>query len=146
MTASNKSDAEQILSHIRSIFQAYLDKDRETIRRTHTDDWVGFQGPSTKIERGIEAYMVNAEKSLAQIDGTGFELLDTEVQIFDDLAIVYYVARYDYRDGQGHDGSVPLRSVDVYRRQSGEWIQIGSHIGTIPESGEWVSERTDSID
>jgi len=72
--------------------------------------------------------------------------LDTEVQIFDDIAIVYYVARYDYRDARGHEGSVPLRSVDVYRRRNGDWIQIGSHIGTIPESGEWVSEQADSID
>jgi len=146
MTTSQKSDSEQILAHIHSIFQAYLNKDRETIRKTHTKDWTGFQGPSTKIERGIEAYMVNAEKSLAEINGTGYELLDTEVQIYGDIGIVYYVARFDYRDAAGREGAVPLRSVDIYRRLNGEWIQIGSHIGTIPATGEWVSHTPDSID
>lgn len=53
---------ETVLAHIDDIFQAYLRKDREALRRTHTRDWVGFQGPSVKIERGIEDYMVNAEK------------------------------------------------------------------------------------
>lgn len=146
MSTSHKSDSEQILAHIRSIFQAYLRKDRETIRKTHTEDWVGFQGPSTKIERGIAAYMVNAEKSLSHLTGTGFEILDSEVQIYGDIGIVYYVARYDYRDDHGREGSVPLRSVDIYRRIDGEWIQAGSHIGVIPSVGEWVSDRPDSID
>jgi len=146
MSKPNESDADLILAHIHAIFQAYIRRDRETIRNTHTVDWTGFQGPSTKIERGIEAYMVNAEKSLSHLTGTGYEILDSEVQIYGDIGIVYYVARYDYRDADGHDGSVPLRSVDIYRRLGGEWIQIGSHIGTIPASGEWVSDEPGSID
>ena len=81
MTNVKSLDRKEILAHIDSIFRAYIRKDRKTIRDTHTPDWTGFQGPSTKIERGIEAYMVNAEKSLAQVDGTGYELLDHEIQI-----------------------------------------------------------------
>ena len=36
----------------------------------------------------IDDYMVNAEQSLRQLDGTGYELLDTEVRIYDGIGIV----------------------------------------------------------
>lgn len=137
MSNEHASDRAQILEHIQSIFQAYVNADRQALRRTHTADWTGFQGPSTGIERGIEAYMKNAEKSLSTWQGTGFELLDTEVQIYGDVGIVYYVARYDAKDPGGKAISIPLRSVDVYRRQRGHWIQAGSHIGVIPSAGNW---------
>lgn len=141
MKSTTGSDKEAILAHIHGIFQAYLRKDREAIRRMHTEDWVGFQGPSTKIERGITDYMVNADKSLQSLNGLGYELLDTEVQIYGDIALVYYVARYDYRDNTGHQGSLPLRSIDVYRRENGEWNQAGSHIGVIPHGGNWGDKQ-----
>ena len=132
-----KEDREQILQHIHTIFQAYVRQDRDTIRKTHTPDWTGFLGPSVRIERGIDAYMVNAEKSLQNLRGTGYELLDTEVQIYGDMALVYYIARYDYRNREGREGSIPLRSIDVYRREHGEWNQCGSHITPIPAGGDW---------
>ena len=128
---------EEILAHIRSIFEAYVRQDRDTIRATHTEDWTGFQGPSTKIERGIADYMVNAERSLENLKGTGYEILDTEVQLFGDIAIAYYVARYDYVDKDGRGGALPLRSVDIYRRAKTGWIQCGSHITPIPQGGAW---------
>lgn len=126
-----------ILEHIHSIFEAFLRKDREAIRRTHAHDWVGFLGPSTEIERGIGDYMKGAERSLESFHGTGYELLDTEVQIHGDTGIVYYTARYDYKDDEGNENSLRLRSVDVYRRAEGGWIQVGSHITPIPEGGSW---------
>jgi ketosteroid isomerase-like protein len=133
----DKRDRQQILGHVDSIFRAFLAKDREVLRRTHTEDWVGFLGPSTAIERGIEDYMRGAEASLQNFHGSGYELLDTEVQLHGDFAVVFYVARYDYRDNDGEEHSLGLRSVDLYRRVDGRWIQSGSHITPIPEGGAW---------
>ena len=129
---ANDSDRKQILDHIHSIFKAFIAKDRETLRATHSNDWIGFMVPSTEIERGLDAYLRNAEKSLENYDGTGYELLDNEIQIHGDLALVYYVARYDCKDKDGKELSLPLRSIDIYRRDSGHWIQAGSHISIIP--------------
>lgn len=129
-------DKQEILAHIHGIFEAYVGRDREAIRRAHTQDWTGFQGPSTAIERGIDAYMMNAERSLDALRGTGFDILDTEVQLLGDAALVYYVARYDYEDGEGQAGSIPLRALDVYRRTPAGWNQSGSHITVIPEPSE----------
>jgi ketosteroid isomerase-like protein len=137
LPADADADRAAILAHIRGIFQAYVDRDRAAIERTHTADWTGFQGPSTRIERGIADYMANADRSLAAFRGTGYELLDTEVQLHGDLALVYYVARYEYLDGEGRAGALGLRSLDVYRRESGEWIQCGSHITPLPSGGAW---------
>jgi ketosteroid isomerase-like protein len=141
-TADTGRDREEILAHIRSIFEAYIRQDRETIRRTHARDWTGFQNPSGKIERGIDDYMKNAELSLQTLRGTGFEILDSEVQVRGDTAIVYYVARYDYVDSDGHAASVPLRSVDIYRREAEGWIQCGSHITVIPGEPTWERRRS----
>lgn len=136
MQSATQRDQHEILAHIRTIFQAYVDRDLKTIRGTHTPDWTGFQGPSRRIERGIDDYMHNAEKSLEAFTGTGYEILDSEIQIYGDVAVVYYVARYDYCDAAGTDHELPLRSVDIYRRENGHWIQAGSHITPIP-TGAW---------
>ncbi|MDH3892436.1 MAG: nuclear transport factor 2 family protein [candidate division Zixibacteria bacterium] len=137
MTDTQRADREKIIGHIHCIFQSFLKRDREAIKKAHTEDWVGFLGPSVGIERGIDAYMANVDKSLESFKGTGFELLDTEVQLYGDLALVYYVARYQYEGEDGSSHSLPLRSVDVYRRESGDWIQAGSHITVIPTGGAW---------
>jgi ketosteroid isomerase-like protein len=137
MSDSRSSDKQQILDHIHSIFKAFLARDRDTIRAAHTSDWTGFQGPSTGIERGIEAYMANVEKSLDAFEGTGYELIDTEVQLYGDMAVVYYVARYDYKGANGVVHGLPLRSIDIYRRDDGHWNQCGSHITPIPGGSSW---------
>ncbi len=136
--ADGSRDQREILDHIHSIFQAYIRQDRAAIRDTHTPDWIGFQGPSTKIERGLDDYMRNAELSLQHLQGTGYEILDCEVQVFDQLALVYYVARYDYRSKKDDTpGAVMLRSIDVYRKEAGEWTQAESHITPFPTGGSW---------
>lgn len=131
------NDKKEILEHIHSIFQAFLNQDRQILRETHAENWIGFLGPSTSIERGIEAYMANAEKSLQNFKGTGYEIIENEIQIYGDMALVYYVARYDYEDLGGHAHSLPLRSIDIYRRENDSWIQAGSHISVIPTGGGW---------
>ena len=141
MTDSNELDRKAILAHIDGLFGAYVRRDRDAIRRGHTADWTGFQGPSTKIERGIEDYMVNAERSLEALTGTGYEIHDSKVELHGDLAIVYYIATYRYRDQEGHEGAIPLRSIDIYRREPEGWNQAGSHITVIPSSASWGEDE-----
>jgi ketosteroid isomerase-like protein len=100
-------------------------------------------GPSIGIERGIEAYMVNVDKSLDNFQGKSYAILDSEVQVSGGFGIVYYTARYDYEGEDGELHTIPLRSVDVYRRESGRWIQAGSHITVIPSEGVWGEGKGD---
>lgn len=138
MPDATKSEEQMLIDHVHSIFQAFLDRDRDRLRALHTKDWVGFLGPSIGIERGISDYMVNAERSLDSFRGTHYEIRDTEVQIHGNLALLFYVATYYYAGtADGAAGEIPLRSVDVFRREDGRWNQSASHISVIPGAGKW---------
>ena len=137
MTVEIKSDSQQLVDHIHQIFQAFLARDRERLRKLHTDDWVGFLGPSDRIERGIQDYMRNADLSLENFKGIAYEILDTEVQVHGDLGLVFYVATYQYESIDGDKGIIPLRSVDIFKRIDGHWNQSASHISVIPNAGNW---------
>ena len=130
------TDEQQILDHIHGIFRAYLDKDRATIRRTHTQDWTGFQVGSQEMVRGIDAHMCNANATLDKTTPLGYELLDTDVSIYGDTAIVHYLASYSYRDHVDEEHTVRLRSTDVYRKDDGHWSQCGSNICRVPQPAD----------
>ena len=127
------SDEQQILDHIHGIFRAYLGKDRETIRRTHTQDWTGFQVSSREMVRGIDAHMRNANATLDNTTPLGYELIDTEISVYGDIAIVHYLASYTYRDEVDEEHMVRLRSADIYRKDDGHWNQCGSNICRVPK-------------
>ena len=130
---STQSDRAAILAHVDSIFQAYFRGDRATIRATHTHDWRGFQIRSRSIVRGIDEYMRNADDVLASIAGLRYEMLDADVQVWGDVAVVFYLAREWIRDRAGVEKTILLRSCDVYRRDDGAWNQCGSNIYVMPD-------------
>ena len=130
---SSSSDGDAILAHVDSIFHAYFRGDRETIRRTHTHDWRGFQIRSRSIVRGIDEYMLNADAVLGSIQGLRYEMLDTDVQVYGDVAVVFYLAREWIRDKEGVEKTILLRSCDLYRKEAGAWNQCGSNIYVMPD-------------
>ena len=142
MRHQSPDDARELIDHVHEIFQAFLDRDRDRIRQLHTDDWTGFLGPSAQIERGIDDYMGNVDFSLDAFRGTGYEIHDTEVQIRGDMGLVFYVATYRYESDAGTVGTIPLRSIDVFRREDGQWIQSASHIAVVPNAGKWGEGET----
>src|SRR5687768_1970050 len=125
MHPSAQSDRDAILAHVDSIFQAYFRGDRATIRATHTRDWRGFQIRSRSIVRGIDEYMRHADEVLASITGVRYEMLDADVQVWGDVAVVFYLAREWIRDKEGAEKTILLRSCDVYRKDGGAWNQCG---------------------
>ncbi len=140
-TAAIQVDREAILEHVHGLFRAYIRQDRDAIQRGHTTDWKGFQVKSTTIVRGIDAYMVAADASLRNAPGIRYELLETEIDVHGDLAIVFYTADYWFRDGSGDEKRMPLRAVDLYRREADGWNQFGSNISIRPESEDWQAKR-----
>lgn len=126
-------DRKAITTHLNGLFQAFLDKDRDAIRRGHTVDWRGFQVKSRGIVRGVDGYMVAADQALASFSGRRYELKDLEIQLYGDIAIVYYVADWWYGP-EGAEERLELRSLDVYRREEAGWNQCGSNISIMPEA------------
>jgi ketosteroid isomerase-like protein len=130
--AGHHDDRQLITDHIHGLFRAYIRKDRDAIRHGHTADWRGFQLRSDHIVRGIDEYMIVADQVLKTMNGIRYEIQDIEIHPFGDIAIVYYRAGYWIRNSEGLEVEVPLRSVDIYRRDRDGWNQCGSNICTVP--------------
>ncbi|MBI5629386.1 MAG: nuclear transport factor 2 family protein [Elusimicrobia bacterium] len=126
-------DREKIVHHIDGLFNAFIRKDLDAIRRGHTSDWKGFQVGSQHLVRGIEEYMEAAKQALKNFEGKRYEMLDLDVQVHDDVAIVFYLAKYWTIAPSGGEKAIRLRSVDIYRKEPQGWNQCGSNICTVPE-------------
>ncbi|MCH7721557.1 MAG: nuclear transport factor 2 family protein [Planctomycetes bacterium] len=128
-----KTDREMILDHIHGLFKAFLSKDRETIRRGHTADWRGFQIRSRHLVRGIDEYMKVADQVMNSFPGTRYELIETDIEVHGDVAIVFYLAREWLPADDGPEKTILIRSVDIYRREPAGWNQCGSNICVVPD-------------
>ncbi len=128
-------DRRAIEQHIRGLFEAYLHYDRDAIRRGHTDDWCGFPIAADRLVRGIDAYMEYADLSLERFRGIGYSIDELDIQVRGDTGIVYYTATWRFLDADDAEQVLPLRSVDIYRREAGGWNQAGSNICAIAREG-----------
>lgn len=129
-----KADRDAIRMHIDQIFHAYMNKDRGTVRSTHTHDWHGFSLGTRKLVRGLDEYMAMAEKWLGDNSSrmTDYRFAEYETVFHGDLALVFYVAEVE-----GVSRGIPytdkFRSLDVYVKRNGEWIQLASNLDRHPD-------------
>jgi ketosteroid isomerase-like protein len=128
-------DAEEIRLHIDSIFKAYMAKDREMVRKTHSDDWRGFTIGSRNIRRGIDEYMQLAEGSLSNRTSwmTAYKMVDYDTIFHGDIALVCYVAEIEGRSGDKVNTD-KYRVLDVYQKRGGGWIQVGTNTARHPDA------------
>ncbi|MGA7305609.1 MAG: nuclear transport factor 2 family protein [Rhodothermales bacterium] len=131
-----QDDKQAILDHIHSIFKAYMEGDEATIHATHSDNWTGFNNQSRSIVRGIDAYMENARRSLSGARIVRYELEDVDIQIHGDIGVAYYVANWTIKLNASETRvRLHARSVDIYQKRSGDWIQIGSNLNVLSLPG-----------
>ncbi len=129
------ADRDAIRAHIDSIFKAYIQKDREKVRATHSREWRGFFQASRSIIRGIEGYQHEADRYLdspARI--TSYEMLEFDVLFYGEaLAVVPYIADMRVQTG---DAEIPfkIRVLDIYAKPEGDWIQVASNTATHPDT------------
>lgn len=138
-TDDHTADREAIRAHIEKIFQAFVDRDCKTIRSTHSANWFGFTQGARSIVRGIDGYMNNIGrcKGDAPTDPNApvmveYKLSEIDFMFYGDLALVPYVA--DVTIGKQARLPAKLRSLDIYAKQNGEWIQVGSNISLHPDT------------
>jgi Domain of unknown function (DUF4440) len=130
-----EADRAAIREHIDKIFQAYIDKDRETVRKTHSQDWRGFLTGSRSIIRGIDEYMQTADGSLKNPNGgmSSYKITDCDIIFHGDVAVVNYVAEIEWR-ANNLSGPDKLRTLDVYEKRGGHWIQVASNTARHPDA------------
>ena len=129
------ADEKAIRDHIDKIFQAYMKKDRETVKATHSTNWRGFISGSRSIVRGIDEYMRDANGAFAQNykPFVGYKMLEYDVIFYGDTAFVSYIAELSW-ESDGQPSTSKLRVVDLYAKENGEWTQVASNTGPHPET------------
>lgn len=70
------TDEKAIRNHIDKIIRAYIAKDRDTVKRTHSDNWRGFLSGSRTIIRGIDGYLSTVDAQGILNKGNTWRLLD----------------------------------------------------------------------
>lgn len=141
-TEEDQAKAE-IVAHINSIFQAFIDQDRDTIRATHAEDWTGFQTSAQEITHGIDAYMANVGFANPM---QRYEIEDHDIKLYGDTAVVYYVAHWwSYVPSIRQYVRSRARSVDIYRHDEEGWIQVGSNINVLQRPGAAQKEGSEEF-
>jgi len=141
--ASEDRARAEIIAHIESIFQAFVDQDRDTIRATHAGDWTGFQTSAQAITHGIDAYMANVGFANPM---QRYEIEDYDIKLYGDVAVVYYVAHWwSYVPSIEQYVRQRARSVDIYRHDADGWIQAGSNINILQQPGAAQKEGSEKF-
>lgn len=127
---------EEIHGHVVRLFDAFLAGDLETLRNGRTTGWKGFQIKSTHLVCGVDDYMTELDAVMGGMKVDRYEFLDFDIDLYGDLALVFYVARDHMARDPGRDGpeTVLIRSLDVYRQVGGRWTQIASNICALPDT------------
>jgi ketosteroid isomerase-like protein len=130
------ADAAAIRAHIESIFQAFVDKDREKLADTHGTEWRGFTPWSGHVIRGREGYMNEATFDPREQKGqgmVGYRIGEFDVVFYGDTAVVSFVADVDRLEGP-QKTTQRLTLVDVYHKDPGGWIQVASNTSLHPDA------------
>lgn len=137
---SRQADREAIRAHIEKIFQSYLAKDCDAIRAAHARNWIGFTAFSPTILRGLDEYMKNSARTCVEqvpANPNAMVMVDYKIseigfEFYGDVALVPYIADAVY----GKSARIPgrLRSLDIYAKVNGAWIQVGSHLDLHPDT------------
>lgn len=141
--SDRESDRRAVVAKLHSIFDAFVGQDAATLRRTHTDDWTGFKSHSSHIVEGIDEYMATIAFDNPMLE---YDFDEIEVEVYGDLALVWYVATWKNRLTK-HDLTMTMtaRSLDVYRRENGEWVQSASHLAVVPKPDALQHMKSDEL-
>lgn len=131
-----QADEQAIRKEIDSIFQAFIDKDREKLAATHGSNWRGYLTGSRTVIKGRDGYM---QASVG--DGpmgpkgqgmVGYRIVEYDTVWYGDVAVVNFVADVDYMNGS-QPSSSKLTLMDIYAREDGRWMQVASQTSYHPE-------------
>src|SRR5438034_1259516 len=82
-TKDQSADEKAIREHIDKIFRAYIAKDRDTVKATHSKNWRGFLSNSREVIRGIDGYMSVADGQGSFNKENPWHLVDYKMQDYD---------------------------------------------------------------
>ena len=131
-----EEDARAIRKEIERIFQAFIDKDRETLAATHGRDWRGYLTGSRTVIKGRDGYMRAAvgdgpmgPKGQGMV---GYRIREYDTIFHGEVAVVSFVADVEYMHGTAPSTST-LTLMDVYAKEDDRWMQVASQTSAHPD-------------
>ncbi|WP_316799735.1 YybH family protein [Pedobacter frigidisoli] len=123
-----------------SIVQQMADaQTAEEITRHWSEDviWLDIQPHASK---GKALALVEFRRQFALLDSCKADLLETELIIEDNMALVCTIQHFTAVAGGKHVSDLITRQTDCFRKQGGNWILIHQHV-SLPVDGEWMSGK-----
>ncbi len=78
-----KDDRQMVVDKLHSIFDAFVSQNKDVLRSSHSEDWMGFFANSTQITSGLDGYLNHV--SFDRLQMVDYEIQDIKVQISTDI-------------------------------------------------------------
>lgn len=134
-----EADVRTIRREIESIFNAFIEKDREKLAATHGRNWRGYLTGSRSVIKGRDGYMRAAvgdgpmgPKGQGMV---GYDIREYDTVFYGDVAVVNFVADVHHMRGTEPRSST-LTLMDVYAKEDGSWTQVASQTSYHPDYQE----------
>jgi hypothetical protein len=142
------ADAARIKAEIERICQAFVDKDRDTLSKTHGRDWRGFTPFGDHVIRGLDGYMNEATFAPGTPKGSGmvgYRLSDYDAVFYGDTAVASFVLETDVMRGN-EKGVQKLTILDVFHKAPAGWVQVASNTSLHPDEFERLMAQPRQLD
>ncbi len=126
-------DKELILKHIDKIFEGFIKKDFDLLKKTHKPRWTGFLASSREIIKNREEYLKFLKEKLEKIDYERYKILEINFHFNGDSCVVPYIAILSGKIKGGKNVEFKLRIVDFFVKENGEWNLAGSCVNLHPD-------------
>jgi len=130
------ADEQAIRKEIESIFDAFIEKDRDKLAATHGKNWRGYLTGSRTVIKSRDGYMRAAvgdgpmgPKGQGMV---GYKIREYDTVWYDNVAVVNFVADVHHRNGTDERTST-LTLMDIYAKEDGRWMQVASQTSNHPE-------------
>jgi ketosteroid isomerase-like protein len=130
------ADERAIRAEIESIFDAFVEKDRDKLAATHGRNWRGYLAGSRTVIKGRDGYMRAAtgggEMPPKGQGMVGYKILEYDTVWYGDVAVVNFTADVHYMDGT-LPWTSKLTLMDIYTKEDGRWMQVASQTSLHPD-------------
>lgn len=128
--AGSAADREELLAVRAEVWRAWFENDPTALERLLTDDFLAIDA-----EGGLAPGRAGQIQGAAGFARAGGKLVDvrfpvTEIQWFDDVAVVYTTYEVDFTM-QGAPQRMAGRATEIFARRDGRWVHPGWHLDAV---------------
>jgi ketosteroid isomerase-like protein len=130
-----EAEGQEIIKLERAAWEAYKSKNIAALKDYYTEEATAFSDDQAYRIKGKADILRGMEASMKQSDVLSYQILDPQVQVLGDTAVLtYYYTENAMRDGKAANGAGKITIVFV--RQDGKWRALHEHIAANQPAGK----------